>query len=1289
MTLCADTCSQEENDALSDETRTAQQKHKTDNQSNGSGSVKDGGHQFEMKMAAVIGLRGLRRGDNFELFSNREDAGNFDDLVYTAGGQRYFLQLKHADSPDKNKLTVTDLVKLLLPCLKSYFYIKDDDKFRDIPIENSHFFIYTNKGLTPTLLKHKRRQTELDIFFKTCETGEIFSFSPDNENKETDVYTLLEDSMIKSKKFPDSYDREKINEFLNKLIMVSGQEGRRELDKVIIEEIRKHNAAKVDNEVYKTELREFKTQVENWCRDKKEKMTATTFGNWLQEANTKACASVVRCLVERFTQSFVRTGIKFSESEISRLQTELSNKHAVHLRSDALTLCSILLLDCLQQSECILVTFETLQSDKNMLLHAWLGGHWECLIVLCDSTVQQSDISDTCHKIYNFIPSDHSSKTTIILTEFSVQQITDFAPVEHLFKFEQLSDGSQKIVLDKKIDFQGCEVTMRSVLQADSNVKHVLGPELVTDLITKETPVKIGGTLRVNEGYYAARELERNIFLKSNALENTNDVFAVSGTTREDLLKIVSSDKTVEYDCVAKIYKRDLTKYRGKIFLLPKEDEKNSFLAICKKFEGNILHWVEFKNRDLLWKQSRGSTDSLLEHIDTDKTRADKKTIEEWMKSGSCEVNEDSIWDLGVRTVLVVAEPGMGKSSTTTNVAWNTKLADPTSWVIRINWNDHTGKLEKINAETFNFDSLIEFLCRAAFPESKDTYIESSLLKHAIQNGGNVTVLTDGFDEICPNHAEKAVVILSELMKTKVGRIWVTSRPLEKDRLEKILSVFSFNMKKLSHESQEDMLRNLLKLETGEETVNLDRYLLGLNKSVYDENFTGCPLYIMMIATVCEADNKLQLNWDNYSYTKIDLINLYEEFVEIKLHIYITEKQNADITKSSVLDNLEDLKETLFNKLEKCALVAILPPNVLESLHDKNIEAEIQPFLAKVQAGKDKTGIVMNVVDGKPQFVHRTFEEYFAAQWFSRNFQCNRSVLERILFDPIYRVVRDMFNRMLAKDCPLHCAVLDNDTKCLTNLLVEGCNAAALDKGGRSFMHLIAAHDLLSWCNYYYTRRYYVSLDITDSVLQWTPLRYAIKLEKWHTVERLLERNVARSGLDMISQRSRDSDYIDSIILRAASSGFMQLLEFLCSIGVKISQSRVVRLFDPLRFDLEEEISLQDEKLAKISFLIQLGATCNTLYSDGQTPLFIAVTKGSLDVVRILVEKGGASVDVPDKDGRTVTEEAIRCLENARQSRSPDCKADVREKIVKYLDERMSETANECLGELRCISTHC
>jgi hypothetical protein len=220
----------------------------------------------------------------------------------------------------------------------------------------------------------------------------------------------------------------------------------------------------------------------------------------------------------------------------------------------------------------------------------------------------------------------------------------------------------------------------------------------------------------------------------------------------------------------------------------------------------------------------------------------------EFTKSGSCNVNEESMWDLGERIVLVVAEPGMGKSGTTKHVGWHTKERDLTSWFVRINWNDHTGKLEGINRqEKFGIDSLVKFLCSAAFPDPKYTDINSSLLKQALQNSGNVTLLMDGFDEICPIH-----VVLSELINTKEARVWVTLRPVVKERLGKILSVSSFNTKKISHKSQEGMISKLWMLKTCDETVNLNRYLLCVYKTVHYENFTGCQLYITMIATVSE-----------------------------------------------------------------------------------------------------------------------------------------------------------------------------------------------------------------------------------------------------------------------------------------------------------------------------------------------------------------------------------------------------------------------------------------------------
>ncbi|GFG29881.1 hypothetical protein Cfor_11745, partial [Coptotermes formosanus] len=593
FTSCAGTCWP--TDTVSDwdeEPPPAKRQRTTDPQTKSTGGAYDVGQQFKIKMAAVIGLRGMQMGDNFELATNVKDASNFDDLVYTTNGRRYCLQLKHTENPDTTKFQPKELLELLHKCFETYYTSEGRDK--------TEFIIYTNKRLGWKLLGHNRKDRVVHVverMFKTSGNGEIFKFFRD-ENAKVDIHSGVEVLVKKSKGFRRlSLSEQKrkvntVNQFLKKLVMATGQKGQLELDEVIYKEIENGDEIKVGPKVYDQVLLNFKRRLEEWWRNRNENVTPEVLRNWLQEAKTEPLDSFVRTLFESCTNDLARTGIKFCDSEISRLQAELSNKRTVHFRSDALTLCSTLLLDCLPQSKCIFVTLESLQSNENMLLYAWFGGQWEWLIVSCGSTVQQSDISDTCLKISENVKRDPSNKRVIILTEQSVQQLRGFDPIEHEFSFEQLSKESQEMVLDKKIDFQGCEVTMRSVLQRHGNVEHVLGPELVTDLVTEGTAVNIGGKLHVKTGYYAPRVLQREVWLQSTVLRNPNDVFAVSGTTKEEVLMMVPSGKTVDFVSLWNISTTDFTQdMSSRIFILSDEDMEDTFLEICEKLEGKPLHW--------------------------------------------------------------------------------------------------------------------------------------------------------------------------------------------------------------------------------------------------------------------------------------------------------------------------------------------------------------------------------------------------------------------------------------------------------------------------------------------------------------------------------------------------------------------------------------------------------------------------------------------------------------------------------------------------------------------------
>jgi hypothetical protein len=337
-------------------------------------------------------------------------------------------------------------------------------------------------------------------------------------------------------------------------------------------------------------------------------------------------------------------------------------------------------------------------------------------------------------------------------------------------------------------------------------------------------------------------------------------------------------------------------------------------------------------------------------------------------------------------------------------------------------------------------------------------------------------------------------------MNTKVSRFWVTSRPVERERLEKKLSVIALSMKKLSYESQKSIF---LKLWLPKVNPYKDREILVrfIDKSLLmaydlyqDRNFTGTPLYVKMIATALEKVVDTQLKSGNFNVPiKMDFLYLYERLVESIIHFEEKHKEREDVTVASVYDDRESSVEISLENFEKCSLLVTLPSE-LNPLSKEEMQSKIKPFIKRVQAVKDKIGIVMKVVEDRPYFMHRTFAEYLTARWCSNNFESNRSVMERILFDSSFGIVKDVFDRILARDCPLHCAVLDGDTEAVNTLLEEGYDVNAVDKGGRTALHLNAAQrtgDSLFKEITDSLLRHGAIVDVKDMVLHWTDLEYA------------------------------------------------------------------------------------------------------------------------------------------------------------------------------------------------------
>jgi hypothetical protein len=216
----------------------------------------------------------------------------------------------------------SELVPLLHKCFEPYCSIIHNPTFKDIPLESTEFIIYTNKQLGQLKLeKHNRKQRDVNTIFKTCDEGEIFSFTQEDD-KEIDVYTRIKTLVEESETFrclslPErEFKLEMASTFKAKLINVTGQKGEETVDSVIIEEIIKRDkldvAVTVDQKQCKTELLYFRISLEDWWRNKKETMTQEKLRDWLQEVKPS-----LKLVIRLLAVCFRAAPRSFTEQELS------------------------------------------------------------------------------------------------------------------------------------------------------------------------------------------------------------------------------------------------------------------------------------------------------------------------------------------------------------------------------------------------------------------------------------------------------------------------------------------------------------------------------------------------------------------------------------------------------------------------------------------------------------------------------------------------------------------------------------------------------------------------------------------------------------------------------------------------------------------------------------------------------------------------------------------------------------------------------------------------------------
>lgn len=291
-----------------------------------------------------------------------------------------------------------------------------------------------------------------------------------------------------------------------------------------------------------------------------------------------------------------------------------------------------------------------------------------------------------------------------------------------------------------------------------------------------------------------------------------------------------SSQKIKQQNQNCEIYNSD---QEGKSNFREKNNE-NVHLLKCE----HAKYEMEIK-----WKQTKGSVEHLLSQniLKTDVI---------------VPVSEKELVDTDENKVCIISgPPGIGKSTILKSIYDKHKEKDSSCVCIRVNLN------ENMLQEQFEKNKPIDFLIKHMLKD------EDEFIKELVTYNQNIIIFFDSFDEITSNN-ENCMYFMEELVNVDaIKKIYITTRPNYKEKLEKNMNVLAYTINKFTTEEEKKYLCEYYKNKyTGkdekEKNEKVKIYIEELIKVLHDHHTTehfsliGNPLLLSMAARIFEKNNQ-------------------------------------------------------------------------------------------------------------------------------------------------------------------------------------------------------------------------------------------------------------------------------------------------------------------------------------------------------------------------------------------------------------------------------------------------
>ncbi|XP_064463360.1 uncharacterized protein LOC135374307 [Ornithodoros turicata] len=560
------------------------------------------------------------------------------------------------------------------------------------------------------------------------------------------------------------------------------------------------------------------------------------------------------------------------------------------------------------------------------------------------------------------------------------------------------------------------------------------------------------------QNYYVQRECRRavEINLKECNLKDDSEAFALLGCPHNQVATLLPRG------CVAKA-KGELKKFEK--FVLLQEPRDYEALLEDGHFRNKVVHLLKFDepHKRLLWTKSNGR----LSHLPM--TGSESYTEDALLK-----LNEKVVLsNVEEKVVIVSGAPGMGKSTLAKHLCTEVKNRDTKRWVMYVDLPQRMASVKTASPSQADMCRYLADLCQV----QKDG-VEFALFEKSLNDGSpfEIVIILDAFDELNKEYRKCVLELTSSLSEKKACNIYMFTRTVFKPHAQDALHTMSYELLSFSAENQAEFIR---KYEGTAHSTNendgasklFQRLLTNLKET--NETILETPLLLRMIlemkdGEIAESDDYSSLlKRANISADKnLYIVHVYKLFVWYKHLVFRIEKRKENLRLHTVQEEDDPAALQFYKNHALLAIKCIFPRKTFISLLNKDELENLGPEgrLMKDAANNSlKEGFLNGLNKGIPEFVHKTFAEFFAADYLLQkakvreNFDV-RDVIVNLYREEEYGGVMMLFDALASDSFPLHSAVMNNDASYFEQHVIQREDMFKADELKRTPLHLGALH---------------------------------------------------------------------------------------------------------------------------------------------------------------------------------------------------------------------------------------